>query len=74
MNKSRKTRRAPLPPSMAGTPVEKAAKDEINRSMQNAVAPEKSNEGMWKRKKRPAPGLPIPPRRQVKIYLLKSTH
>jgi hypothetical protein len=50
---------------MAGTPVEKEAKDEINRSMQNAVAPEKSNEGMWKRKKRPAPGLPIPPRRQV---------
>jgi hypothetical protein len=57
---------------MAGTPEEKNAKDEMNRSMQNAVAPEKSHEGMWKRKKRPAPGLPIPPRRQVLTNICSS--
>jgi len=50
---------------MSSPPGDKETKDEINRSKQNAVAPEKSHQGEWKRKKRPAPGLPIPPRRQV---------
>ncbi|XP_059483050.1 MICAL-like protein 1 [Neocloeon triangulifer] len=60
LSKARKNRRAPLPP---GSSPPKETKDELNRRQQ--VAPEKSHQGEWKRKKRPAPGLPIPPRRQV---------
>jgi hypothetical protein len=33
-----------------------------------AAAPEKSHQGQWKRKKGPAPALPIPPKRQVSLF------
>ncbi|XP_065344187.1 MICAL-like protein 1 isoform X2 [Cloeon dipterum] len=60
LSKTRKTRRAPLPP---GSSSAKETKDELNRRQQ--LAPEKSHQGEWKRKKRQAPGLPIPTRRQI---------
>uniref|UniRef100_A0A1B6DSR6 BMERB domain-containing protein n=2 Tax=Clastoptera arizonana TaxID=38151 RepID=A0A1B6DSR6_9HEMI len=59
--------------------LEKIDKDYVNRQRQNSETssissfiPHKSTYGQWKRKKGPAPALPIPQRRQVKPMPIKD--
>ncbi|XP_077490405.1 MICAL-like protein isoform X2 [Amblyomma americanum] len=57
---------------------EKSEKDEVNRSIRRSDheddggTPSKSTFGYWKRKKRPAPSVPVPVRREIKRIPLKE--
>lgn len=49
---------------------DKQEKDQVNKSIQDT--PSKSTFAYWKRKKRPAPSVPVPVRREIKRIPLKE--
>ncbi|XP_075557212.1 MICAL-like protein isoform X1 [Dermacentor variabilis] len=79
--RARKKQAAPPPPvkksdtgnakdSAKDSAKDKQEKDQVNKSIQDA--PSKSTFAYWKRKKRPAPSVPVPVRREIKRIPLKE--